>query len=127
MRTHAVLGLFLLAVVLPACSGTTAPAPTRDFIVSVEGERFVLRLTDPQSIQLAEDNRQGRNEKIPIGPLRPGNGGFNAPWTWHLDPAQARMVDATIELCGATPSYVEQHQDKFPTYCPWAARVIDRR
>lgn len=54
------------------------------------------------------------------GPLRRGDGGFNAPWTWHLDPAETRFVEVAIEICDGRPSYVEAHQPDFPRYCPGA-------
>lgn len=127
MRLLALFGSIPLVVLLAACGGPTEPAGTADFIVSVSGERFVLRLTDTETIRLAEDNRQGRNQKFPLGPLRPGNGGFNAPWSWHFDPAETRLVDVAIEVCDGRPSYIEQHLAEFPTYCPWGARVVDRK
>jgi hypothetical protein len=119
----------LLSAIVPAgCSNPAEPAPgTVEFVVSVDGERFVLRLTDAATIQLAEENRRGRNNKFPLGPLRQGNGGFNSPWSWHLDPAGTRLVDTAIEVCDGRPSYVEAHRSDFPTYCPWGARVVERR
>lgn len=127
MRLKTLFALLLAASLLPACSSPTEPSSRADFIVSVEGEQFVLRLTDPETIQLAEENLQGRNQKFPNGPLRQGNGGFNAPWTWHLDPAQTRMVDVAIEVCDGRPSYVEAHESEFPRYCPWGAQITGRK
>jgi hypothetical protein len=34
------------------------------------------------------------------------------------------MVEAAIEVCDGTPSYVEAHLEDFPTYCPWGGRVV---
>jgi hypothetical protein len=120
--------LALLTVTfLVGCSNPTAPSGAAEFVVDVSGERFVVRLTDPETIQLAEENRQGRNQRFPLGPLRAGNGGFNAPWSWHLDPAATRFVEFAIEVCDGRPSYVEQNQPDYPTYCPWGARVVARR
>lgn len=112
---------------LAGCS-PSAPSP-RDalFTVDVAGERLTMRLTDPDSIRLAEGNLRGRNTRFPLGPLRKGDGGFNARWSWHLDPAETRLVEVAIELCDGRPSYVEEHQDDYPVYCPWGARVIERR
>jgi hypothetical protein len=111
-----------------ACSNPAEPTPAAaEFTIDVSGERFVLRLTDPATIQLAEDNRQGRNTRFPLGPLRAGHGGFNAPWTWHMDPAATRFVELAIEVCDGRPSYVERNQGDYPTYCPWGARVVGRR
>ena len=117
-----------LIAAVSACSGPTAPgALPAQFVVDVVGERFVIQLSDEESIRLAEENMRGGNQRFPIGTLRPGNGGFNAPWTWHLDPASVRFVEVAIELCDGRPSYVETHQADYPTYCPWGARVISRR
>lgn len=111
-----------------ACSQATSPSPNgTDFVVDVAGERLVVRLTDPQTIALAEGNLRGTNSTFPIGPLRRGDGGFNAPWTWHLDPAETRFVEVAIEICDGRPSYVEAHQPDFPRYCPWGADVVGRR
>jgi hypothetical protein len=110
-----------------ACGSPTAPGEARDFVVEVSGERFTLRLDDATSIRLAEDNLAGRNQRFPLGPLRAGDGGFNAPWTWHLDPGETRMVEVAIELCDGRPSYVESHQPDYASYCPWGARIVGRR
>jgi hypothetical protein len=110
------------------CGESTGPSPTpTDFVVDVVGEKFIVRASDPETIRLAEENRLGRNNRFPIGTLRAGNGGFNAPWSWHLDPETVRFVEVAIELCDGRPSYVETHQADYPTYCPWGARVTGRK
>ncbi|HSB62477.1 MAG TPA: hypothetical protein VLI67_12205 [Vicinamibacteria bacterium] len=122
----AVVGL-LAAVVLGACSSTEPSGLHTDFVVAVGQERFVVRSTDPETIRLATLNFQGRNQVFPLGPLRRGDGGFNGPWSWHLDPAETRFVEAAIEVCDGAPSYVEANLDAFPTYCPWGGRVVSIR
>lgn len=110
------------------CSSPTDPDPSvAEFVVEVAGERFVVSTSDADTIQFAEDNRLGRNQRFPMGTLRAGNGGFNAPWTWHLDPASLRFVEVAAEVCDGRPSYVETHQSEYATYCPWGAKVISRR
>jgi hypothetical protein len=125
-RAGAALALFgaaLALCVLPACS--SGPSDTQvDFVVSVVGETFVMRVRDPETIRLARENLEGRRQVFPIGPLLPGDGGFNGPWSWHFDPDQVRMTENAIEVCDGRPSYVEAHRADFPTYCPWAARVV---
>ena len=128
MRTHLLRTIFVvLALAAAGCSSPTQPASSAEFVVDVAGERFILRLTDAETIALAEANRLGRNSRFPLGPLRAGNGGFNAPWTWHFDPSQTRLVELAIEVCDGRPSYVEEHKSDYPTYCPWGARVVGRR
>lgn len=111
-----------------SCSSSTAPTPAFvEFIVDVAGERFVVRTADKETIRLADENRLGRSRRFPIGTLMPGSGGFNAPWTWHLDPSSVEFVEMAIEVCDGRPSYVETHQAEYPRYCPWGARVVGRR
>jgi hypothetical protein len=113
-----------LAAALSGCSASAGPSSaSADFVVAVGAETFVLRLTDPETIRLARERLAGGNSRFPLGPLRRGDGGFNAPWSWHLDPAETRMVEVAVEVCDGTPSYVEAHQADFPTYCPWGARI----
>ena len=38
-----------------------------------------------------------------------------------------RFVELAIEGCDGRPSYVETHQADYSTYCPWGARVVERR
>ena len=122
LRPAAVL---LAAALLPACSeGPTAVQA--EFVVSVGTETFVMRVRDPETIRLAQEN-VGRPNAFPAGPLLRGDGGFNAPWSWHFDPDRVRMVEAAIEVCDGTPSYVETHLADFPTYCPWGARIVRQR
>ena len=123
------LGL-LLAAAAALASSCSSTAPTEvhvDFVVSVAGEAFVMRAVDAETVRLARENLAGRAAHFPIGPLRRGNGGFNAPWSWHLDPAEVRMTEAAIEVCDGRPSYVESHLHDYPTYCPWGARVVAER
>jgi hypothetical protein len=131
MTARIVLWAFVFAglvIILAGCSGPTSPTPgTVDFVIEVEGERFVLRTSDPETIERATDNMAGGNGVFPIGPLHAGNGGFNAPWTWHMDPTTTRFVEAAIEVCDGRPSYVEAHRADYQTYCPWGAKVVGRR
>ena len=119
---------FLLAAAFASsCSSTSPTAVHVDFVVSAAGETFVMRALDDETIRLARQNLAGQNAHFPIGSLRRGDGGFNAPWSWHLDPAEVRMAEAAIEVCDGRPSYVESHLDEYPTYCPWGARVVAER
>lgn len=119
-------GQALLAVLLSgawACS--SSEDPPSEFLVAVGQETFVMRTTRPEVARLALESFLGRNGRFPIGPLLPGDGGFNAPWSWHLDPDRVDMTEAAIEVCDGTPSYVEAHRPDFEAvgYCPWAGRV----
>ena len=125
--SSAVCGFTALAFGLAGCTSTQPTAAEAEFLVAVFGEQFVMRVRDPETIRLAREHLQGRNNRFPLGPLRRGDGGFNAPWSWHFDPAEVRLTEAAIEVCDGLPSYVESHLAEFPTYCPWAARIVAER
>jgi alkylglycerol monooxygenase len=117
--------VLLAGFFVAGCDDGRADRPYAEFLVAVDRETFVLRATDPETIRLATENFRGRNAMFPIGPLLPGPGGFNAPWSWHFDPDRVRMAEIAIEVCDGRPSYVEENlQDFLGTYCPWGARVV---
>jgi len=100
----------------------------------VEGERFRVWTTNPQTIHdLHELQRGTSTANIPNGRILrgPGRARHNAPYHWHLDPQDIAMAEVAIELCDALPSYVEENVDEFVErvgrYCPWAAELVELR
>src|SRR4029077_3943361 len=51
-----------------------------------DGEVFQILLRNSDVIAQARALVGAGNRRIVAGTLAPGNGGFNAPWSWHLDP-----------------------------------------
>ena len=68
------------------------------FLVDVNGERFVIYVTDPETIRLALENMKGKNSLFLMGVLARKDSGFNKPWSWHLKPETVRIVGVSIEL-----------------------------
>jgi len=100
----------------------------KSFKVQVVEETFVIYATDPQTIQQLIDNYHNKNNFHVTGKLVVGDGGFNSPWSWHLDPDSVRMAEFSIELCDGLPSHVEADLDYWintaGTYCPWSSKVV---
>jgi hypothetical protein len=121
-----ILAGLLLAELACDDDGPTSPDRGRLFGVRVGAEEFRMRVTDPETIRLAMENLAGGNNKHPNGPIAMGDGGFNAPWSWHFVPESVQMVDLSIELCDGSPSHVESHRGDFLAsgYCPWSARIV---
>ena len=121
----AVATLLLVA----ACTNDVAERAFTDFVVAVGDETFVVRAQTPEMIQAGLDLLNGRGQRFPIGPLRTGDGGFNAPWSWHIDPASLKFTEVAIEVCDGTPSYVETHVEEYARvgYCPWGGRIVGVR
>jgi hypothetical protein len=93
---------------------------------AAHGEEFTIRIADRETIRRAREALAGRLDAHPSGPILPGDGGFNAPWSWHFDPARVRMSELDMEICDGAPSDVEGHKDEYLRigYCPWGARIV---
>jgi hypothetical protein len=98
---------------------------------AVSGEQFNVWVTNPETIAAILRLQAGEQVgNIPNGLIHrgPGAGNHNAPYSWHLDPDEIVMSEATIELCDGRPSYVEAHVDEFVNtirrYCPWQAELV---
>jgi hypothetical protein len=91
-----------------------------------EGEVFRILLRDSASIAQARAVLGSGNRRIVSGALASGNGGFNAPWSWHLDPDTVRFPEVAIELCDGCPSDVEANGGNWGagTFCPWTSEII---
>ena len=77
-----------------------------------------------------QDRLDAGMEGVVLGSLVEGGGGFNEPWSWHLDPSTVRAADTSIELCDGRSSMVEENLayrlDAVGAFCPWGARVVER-
>jgi hypothetical protein len=115
-------------------STNNLPSPSeiqgKSFILeTANGDKFKVYATDPEAIQLMTDNYYGLNNMFVMGRLVIGDGGFNSPWSWHLDPDHVTMAEFAIELCDGTPSEVEHNLPywlfQVETFCPWSSKVIE--
>ena len=82
------------------------------------------------TIQQVLDLRDGKSDaSIPNGVLRRDSGrdNHNAPWSWHIDPVEIEMAEATIEVCSGIPSFIENDLDEWVDnvgrFCPWSATL----
>ena len=124
------LYIFMGLLFISACdSQPIEPEPDEPiYVIKVEDETFRVRINDAVTQQQA-DTLLTNGTAINIdGPLRPGNGEFNAPYSWHLDPDSITFSPFTIELCDGMPSFVEEDIDYWlntvGAYCPWGIQVI---
>ena len=102
--------------------------PSDTFTVDVVGERFNLMATDPETVRQLMENYEGNNSMHVTGNLARGDGGFNSPYQWHLEPASVRMAEVSIELCDGRPSLIEEDLEYWletvGNYCPWSSKVV---
>ncbi len=113
-----------------ACgSSATSVTPNgATYVVQVGSEQFAVRVADQATAAKLDARMQSGREGVILGRVAMGDGGFNAPWIWHLVPSSITVADFAIELCDGTPSYVEAHRDEWISsvrdYCPWSAKVV---
>ena len=117
------------------CGSPTAPGRTqsvfqvracRGSLHAPDGEMFRILLRDSDLIAQARALIGVGNRRIVAGKLAPGNGGFNAPWSWHLDPDTVGFPQITDEICDGCPSFVEANGGSWGlgSFCPWSSEVI---
>jgi hypothetical protein len=121
------VGILAAGTTSAGAATTTAVAPVIVTVRADSGdsptgfETFKMKLTDPAVIADARANMAGQTSAFPVGNLAKGTA-ENTGFTWHL--VNVQFAEMTIELCDGTPTYVENHQSEFRTYCPWVSKVI---
>lgn len=122
----------LLLLGLGACTGESPPEPrTFLFVHTATGALFRAQTSLPAVIAQAEaelDRPFPERRLFPIGPIARGDGGHNVPWSWHFVPDRWELAEVSIEVCDATPEYVEANLDYFVdtlgSCCPWGAHLV---
>lgn len=133
-RTAGALLLALPLVLLGSCEAQEPtpgpPEPPVEYAVDVSGERFTVRVVTREQVDAMEARLASGEEGVLNGALEPGDGGFNAPWSWHMTPASVEVPDMAIEVCDGRPSMVEADLDYWldtvDRFCPWGAVVTAR-
>jgi hypothetical protein len=126
--------LFTATAVLSACHSAADPS-TAYFKMAgaTEADSFVIALTDPATIAEARALASGQEpSKHVTGLVVAEAAPYNAPWSFHLDPATISFAEMSIEVCDAATSYVEEHLVEVGgaflpgrRWCPWSSRVVE--
>jgi len=128
-RRVSVLAALAVAVTVACEDDTLEPLPVT-FVIEVVDEHFTVRATTPEAIADLEQRRLSGQTGVITGDLATGDGGFNSPWSWHIEPGTVEVADVAIELCDGRPSMVEADIDYWINtvgrFCPWSARVLSR-
>ena len=117
---------FVAAIALSglSCSDSTDPGTSARFTFRDPLTQDIVRLeiSDPQGVDQAEELLGSGVAMWAIGTPRRDNGGFNAPWTWHIDPATVSFAEVTIEACQVAASMIADDLDywiNFGQACIW--------
>ena len=126
MRTLVLSALILAGL---ACSDSSGPEAAR-FVFRDPVTQDVVRLeiTNAEGLAQAEDLLGSGEARWALGTLKRGDGGFNGPWSWHIDPATVTFAEVTIEACQTAMSAIDDDLDywiDFGQVCIWG--VVEGR
>ena len=112
-----------------SCSDSTGPERAR-FVFRDPITQDVVRLeiSNAEGLAQAEDLLASGEARWALGTPKRGDGGFNAPWTWHIDPGSVVFGEVTIEACQTAMSAIDDDLDywiDFGQVCIWGV-VEDR-
>lgn len=117
--------LILAASVLAclSCSDSSGPDGVQFvFRDPVTQDVVRLRITNAEGLAQAEDLLGSGTAMWALGTPKRGDGGFNAPWTWHIDPETVTFAEVTIEACQTAMSMIDDDLDywiDFGQVCIW--------
>ena len=103
-----------------------------EFTCKADDSTFVIRLNHQDKIDQAREILSGpaKDRFMVIGKIIKKKERYNPRWSYHLDPATIEFAESAVEVCDATPSYVEEHLEEaggafLPglTWCPWCSRL----
>ena len=121
---------WLIGLTAMACEDVVEPLARAVFEIQITDEKFRVEVTDPVQIDSFAARLASGVEANITGELRAGDGGVNAPWSWHLDPETVAVAEMTMEVCDGRPSFVEDDLDYWletvGRYCPWGVKVVAR-
>jgi hypothetical protein len=121
--------LATVAVLAARCNSSPPTSPTRNiFAIRTCNDTFRVRIDDDAvTRQAAELVGKGRTGKIICGVVRAGDGGFNAPWPWHLDPRSIYFTEIAAEIYDGCPRGAENRVGSDVSFfCPWTMEVVGR-
>ena len=125
----AATALACTVLLVSACDDSVGPSEAL-FVVTVSGETFRVRATDALVVAALQARLAEGRTGVINGQLVAGDGGFNQPWNWHLDPATVDVPDLAVEVCDGRPSMVEADLTYWigtvGQFCPWGATVTSR-
>jgi hypothetical protein len=105
-----------------------APAYFEVGFTSLPTVTFVIKVVSPETIAEARAVLDAGERRSVMGLIVKEPADYNPPWSYHIDPATVSLFEFAIEVCDASPLYVEEHLDEacgafLPDcrWCPWSS------
>jgi len=92
------------------------------------GDTFVIWVREMKPIrQLREDLGRPQPDRRIVSGIVSRAKNYNPSWSFTMGPSSIVLGDAFIEVCDASPTYVENHRRTWmgERWCPWSSYVFD--
>jgi hypothetical protein len=99
---------------------------TIDFRNLDEEEFTVFVASSPEIEQMAaEAGKRKRDRRLIVSGIVQKKRAYNANWKFSMDPGSIELGEVFIEVCDASPRYVQRHRDEWlgERWCPWSSYV----
>ncbi len=123
----AALGLYMaVAGLSPASADATVRA--KFFTLGFQGSdaTFVILAREQEAIrQLRADLAKPRRERRIVSGIVRLRKPYNQPWSYTMGSRSIVLAEAFVEVCDASPTYVEHHREEWlgERWCPWSSYV----
>jgi hypothetical protein len=100
----------ILILCLAGCAQQAGPTVLAQFRLRADSTDTIrVCISAPAAIAQADSLLGTQQVSIVTGVPQSGDGGYNTPWHWHLDPATVAFAEITIEACQTTVRNFEAH------------------
>lgn len=98
------------------------------FTVGFDGrdDSFTIFVREEKSIrQLRADLNKAQDERRIVSGIVSAPGNYNPAWSYTMGPGSIVLGDVFVEVCDASPRYVENHRRQWmgERWCPWSSYV----
>ena len=112
----------------PAIQGARAGQPGAFFTLGFNGsnQTFVILARHQTAIrELRADLSKPRRERRIVSGIVRTRKPYNEPWSYTMGPQSIALDEAFIEVCDASPTYVQNHRADWlgKRWCPWSSYV----
>ena len=102
----------------------------RFFTVGFEGRDATVTVFVNERRQIdrmkAEAEAALEDKRFIVSGIVRGEKKFNEPWSYSMGPGSIVLAEVFVEVCDASPGYVERHQEDWlgKRWCPWSSYVL---
>ncbi|NMC61970.1 MAG: calmodulin [SAR324 cluster bacterium] len=93
-------------------------------------DTHIIKLRDHNKIEEARALLRSKSSAGVMGEILKSRASYNPRWSYHLKPSSIKFFELAIEVCDASPKYIEKHLNKVGSdflpgkiWCPWSSYV----